>query len=173
MRYANKNAGTQRGITIVELMVALAIAAILLGMALPAYNGFIAQRNLTAQGNDLVLAIQLAKSEAALRGQLVSVQSRDAADGGNEWGPGWCVVLGTPGDCDAPVLRNFDPRGVITVDGEGGLDGVGTLTFSSRGFFTLGANGSALICDPTATRGRRVSISAIGRVSTEDGVVCP
>jgi prepilin-type N-terminal cleavage/methylation domain-containing protein len=172
MRTANDKATRQQGVTIVELMVTLAIAAILLGLALPAYNGFIAQRNLTAQGNDFVLALQLAKSEATLRGQLVSMQSTNAADGDNEWGPGWCVVIGTPGNCNA-ALRNFDARGANTIDGEGGIDGISTLTFNSRGLLTLGASGAALICDPTATRGRRVNISAIGRVSTDDGVNCP
>lgn len=157
--------------TIIELLVALAIAAILLRLALPAYNAFIAQRNLTAQGNDFILAVQLAKSEAVRRGQNVSVRSLDWSDGADEWGPGWCVVV-EPGNC-GNALRGFQTRAAITVDGEAGLDGVGVLTFNSRGLSTLGAAASVLICDPNETRGRRVSLSAIGRVSTDDGVNCP
>src|SRR5262245_16509306 len=87
----------QRGITIIEIMVTLAIAAVLIGLAVPAFNGFVAQRTLTAQVNDFLVSVQYARSEAGRRGATVSVQAVNAGGAANEWGPGWCVVVGTPG----------------------------------------------------------------------------
>ena len=40
--------------TVIELMVALAVATVLIGLALPAFTGFIVPRNFTAEVNDLV-----------------------------------------------------------------------------------------------------------------------
>src|SRR4051812_20867359 len=102
-------AAHQRGITIIEIMVTLAIASVLIGLAVPAFNGFVAQRALTAEVNDFLVTIQYARSEAGRRGTTVSVQAVDPSAAANEWGPGWCVVVGNPGACpnDGTELRDF------------------------------------------------------------------
>jgi type IV fimbrial biogenesis protein FimT len=162
------------GFTIVELMVAMAIGAILLGMALPAFNTFIEQRTMTARVNDLIVAFSLARSEAVNRGGLVSVQAMDASANGDEWGPGYCVTAGTPGNCGAS-LRDFLPADGETLNATGGLDGVGTLSFNGRGLMTLGAQGTIEICstDVTVDPGREVDVNLIGRASSIDLVCHP
>ena len=54
----------------------------------------------------------------------------------NEWGPGWCVVVGTPGACpnDGTELRDFQCAGRNTLDGTGALDGVGNAGFQFARF---------------------------------------
>jgi prepilin-type N-terminal cleavage/methylation domain-containing protein len=37
----------QRGLTVIELLVSLAVASILIGLAVPAFNNFVAQQTLT------------------------------------------------------------------------------------------------------------------------------
>lgn len=163
------------GFTLIELLVTLAIAAVLLGMALPAMDNFLDQRARSAQAIDFVMALNYARSEAARVGGPVSVQAIDASDGDNEWGPGYCVVLGDPGSCDAPVLRMFDAVDGATLNAVGGLDDEGTLTFNSRGILTLGAVGSVELCsteegdDP----GRQVTLTMIGRPNTEELICYP
>jgi len=161
----------QRGITIVEIMVTLAIAAVLIGLALPAFNGFVAQRTLTAQVNDFLVGVQYARSEAVRRSARVSLQSMDASDATNEWGNGYCVVAGNPGNCDAP-LRTFVAIGDNTLNANGALDSLATLTFDGRGLLVSGGAGTVDLCDPADARGRRVDISLIGRVSSQE-LVCP
>jgi type IV fimbrial biogenesis protein FimT len=164
----------QRGITIIEIMVTLAIAAVLIGLALPAFNEFVAQRTLTAQVNDFLVAVQYARSEAGRRGTTVSVQAVNAGSAANEWGPGWCVVVGTPGACpnDGSELRDFATLGNDTLDGTGALDGVGTLAFSSRGLLLPpAAAGTFNLCNPNEHVGRQVTISTIGRVSSKQPLV--
>ena len=164
----------QFGFTIVELMVAMAIAAILLGMALPAFNTFIEQRTMGARVNDFISAVNLARSEAVNRGGLVSIQAQDASDNANEWGPGYCVTVGTPGNCNNS-LRDFEPAADATMDALGGLNGVGTLTYNGRGLLTLGAQGTIELCstDATVDPGREIAINAVGRPSTLELVCNP
>ena len=159
----------RRGFTIVELMVSLAVAAILLGLAVPAFNDFIRQRTMAARVNDFVLAVTYARSEAARLGGLVSIQAVDASDGGNEWGPGYCVVVGNPGDCGGIVLRSFPAVDDATLDGFGGLDGAATLSFNARGMLTLGAAGALQLCstDPAVDPGRVVNVSFTGHPDVE------
>ena len=163
----------QTGLTIVEIMVALAVASILIGLALPAFNNFIAQRSLTAQVNDFMVALQYARSEAGRRGTTVSVQANDPSSPTDEWGPGWCVVVGGAGACDGTELRLFPTTGANTLDGTGAMDGVATLTFNSRGLLTNGVGGAFDLCRAGETVGRRVVISTIGRVSSQPKTDCP
>ncbi|MCX7064720.1 MAG: GspH/FimT family pseudopilin [Proteobacteria bacterium] len=158
----------QSGITIIEILVALTIASILIGLALPAFNNFVAQRTLTSQVNDFLVSIQYARSEAGRRGTTVSLRAVNAAAAANEWGPGWCVVVGTPVACpnDGTELRNFASLGTNTLDATGALAGIAILSFNSRGLLLAPAAAGVLnLCNPTEDVGREVSLNAIGRVS--------
>jgi len=157
----------QRAFTLIELMVTLAVAAILIGFALPAFNDFIAQRNLTARVNSLVLAVNYARSEATRLGTVVSVQASDPADTDNEWGPGFCVVVGNPGNCDAPVLRHFEALDNKSFDGVDDFDGVAALSFNSRGTLVNGVTGSVQLCatQTSVDPGRRLDMNLMGRTA--------
>jgi|TARA_B100000315_G_scaffold191339_1_gene181554 type IV fimbrial biogenesis protein FimT len=161
-----------RGVTLIELLVTLGVAAVLLGLAAPAFNQFVIQRQLTVAINDLVIAINYARSEAAHIGSTVSVQAADAEDD-NEWGGGYCVVTGTPGNCTEPVLRRFAPIDTGTLNGidgpNGNLDGVDTLSFDARGLLTSGDGGVVRLCAVDGTNpGRILRVNLIGRTTTND-----
>lgn len=154
-----------RGFTIVELMVTLAVAAVLMGMAVPAFNDFVSQRRMASRSNDFLLAITYARSEAIRRNTVVSVQAVDDTDPGNEWGPGYCVVPGDPGNCGGTPLRSFAAIDDATLNGVGGMDGLETLSFNTRGMLVGGAAGAVQLCslDSTVDPGRQVAITAVGR----------
>jgi type IV fimbrial biogenesis protein FimT len=160
---------SERGITVVEILVTLAIASVLIGLALPAFNGMMAQRALRSEANEFILSVQLARSEAARRGTNVSVQARDASDDANEWGAqGWCVVLGDGGACPGNVneLQTFPTPGTNTFDGKNDVD---TLTFNPRGLLVAGVEQQLMLCDPDETTdpGRLFRVSLVGRVSAD------
>lgn len=166
----------QSGLTIVELMITLAIAAVLMGIAMPAFNGFIEQRTLTTQVNAFLLSVQYSRSEATRQGTNVSMIALDASDDTNEWGPGWCVAVGNPGVCPAPgaatSLRRFDATTPNTLTGEGALNTVDRLTFNSRGLLVGALGGTLELCGVAGSNGRRISLAATGRASSSQ-VVCP
>ncbi len=166
----------QNGLTIVELMVTLAIAGVLLGIALPAFDGFIEQRTMTTQVNSFLLAVQYSRSEATRQGANVSMIALDASDDANEWGPGWCVAVGTPANCPAAgavtSLRRFDATAPNTFTGEGTLNTVDRLTFSSRGLLVGAVGGTLDLCGVAGGNGRGISLAATGRASSSE-LVCP
>lgn len=96
-----------RGFTLVELLVVLAVAAILLTMAVPGYAFLANASRLAAATNDLMTAVQLARSEAIKRGVRVTVcksgGSAVACDAGADWQSGWLVFVdaGAQGVVDA------------------------------------------------------------------------
>lgn len=167
-----KRARRVLGFTIVELMVTLAVAAVLMGIAVPAFTDFVRQRNMASRNNDMVLALTYARSEAVRRGQMVSVQAVDPADD-DEWGGGYCVVIGNPGDCNDPdeVLRRFSAiPDDVTFDATGGLHTRETLSFNGRGLMVGGVQGTIRLCstDPAVNPGRVIDISPTGRADAQE-----
>lgn len=157
------------GFTLIELMVALTIAAVMMIYALPAFNDFTTQRRMTANVNAMISAVTYARSEATRLGGLVTLQAVDAGDTDNEWGPGFCVTAADPGNCDAE-LYHFDLGGAATMDAQGGLNNQDSMSFNSRGLIQGGLLGTIQLCGADAgdDPGRVININAVGRVSILD-----
>ncbi|MFO6421105.1 GspH/FimT family pseudopilin [Hylemonella sp. W303a] len=90
-----------QGFTLVELMLALAIGALLASLAAPAYQRFLLQRGVQAAVDALVGDLRYARSEALMRSARVSVcSSRDGAAclTTPDWAAGWIVFADANGD---------------------------------------------------------------------------
>jgi type IV fimbrial biogenesis protein FimT len=138
----------QKGFTLVELMVTLAVAIILMAASVPLFRGMVAGNALVTQTNTLVTALNLARSEAVKRGAGVAVCPKATADvadtdcGGNgNWTNGWHVFTdaGVEGTFDAgdAILRHWEP-----------LPGAAGLT-SAVAFIRFEADGSAGAAEQT------------------------
>lgn len=157
-----------RGFTLIEMMITIAVAAILLGLALPSFRGVINNNRVTAEANDLVGALNVARAEAVSRGRPVSVCA--SADGtacsdSTEWDAGWITFVdgGTAGTVDGSdiVLRawpRIDARDALTAN-------VNFVRFDSQGvsnaatLFTL----KPLSCG--GDQRRDIELVASGRIS--------
>lgn len=83
-----------RGFSLIELLIALAISAVLLGLAIPSFAGLMRDTRLTTVVNELHAAIFYTRSEAIKRGRRVTICT--SADGqscsaGVGWHSGWIV----------------------------------------------------------------------------------
>jgi type IV fimbrial biogenesis protein FimT len=99
----------ERGFTIVELMIVLLILAILATIAIPSFRDFIGNSKVTGATNDLVTAINVARSSALQRATPVSVcASADQANcsGSTNWATGWIAF--TDGAGAAGTLDGSD-----------------------------------------------------------------
>src|SRR5437879_6558043 len=65
--------GPSSGFSLIELTIALAIFALLVGLGLPSYRDWIASRQLANHAEFLVETLNLARSEAVQRGTRLNV----------------------------------------------------------------------------------------------------
>lgn len=163
----NRNAG----LTLIELIVTVGIAAILLGVAAPSFTTVIQNTRFTTQIGELNGALLLARSEAIKRRAAVTVcQSTNgtACGGGTNWETGWIVFLDTndsatvdAGEIILRVASALDP--LYTLRGTSG---------SLSTFITFRANGAALVSgifvlckNNQLNPSRAVIVNAAGRVT--------
>ncbi|WP_420475717.1 GspH/FimT family pseudopilin [Noviherbaspirillum sp. ST9] len=149
----------QRGFTLVELMVTLAVVAVLLGIALPGFNNATLGTKLSTYANSLVASANMARSEAIKRNAAVTmcVSTDGATCTGGSWEEGWIVLAGT----DVIVRQNAASTGFK-------LTGTAsTLTFQATGVGATVATITACRALPSVGGQERVvNISATGRTST-------
>lgn len=157
------------GFSLVELMVVLAVAGILLGVALPSYQSFVASTAVTTAANDLVAAVNIARSEALKRDGIVSLQALNTST--KDFSDGYCVVVGAPGNC-ADAIRQFTIGGDdITLVISGGyssvsFDGLGGLSGTS------GTGRQFNLCRANEDY-RLIDIKLVGRPALSGGANCP
>lgn len=177
----------RRGFTLVEIMITLAVAAILAAMAVPAMQQVMAARATDSAAEDLVASLRLARSEALKRGYPVSVcASVDGAScaGSNvQWKAGWLVFT----DDNRDGVLNGSEKAIRVRSASG--KGVGDIV-TATAFVTFERNGTAIAGSqqpielrpnitasssayPTAVR--TVCVNNIGRVLVQkmSVTVCP
>lgn len=90
MNPRSMNSGsTQRGFSLLELMVVVALVAIFASLAAPSMSNFVAGQRLKTTAYDLATSLLLARSEALKRNQDVTVAPTSSTLG---WAEGWQVV---------------------------------------------------------------------------------
>ena len=104
----------QKGLTLVELMITLAVAIILIAVGMPLFSGIAANNRAVSQANSFLTAFKLARSEAVKRAEPVSVcavanpNAVPVNCGTNaQWGNGMLVFTdgGTAGTVDGSDTR--------------------------------------------------------------------
>lgn len=115
-RGAHRGPPPGRGFTLVELLVALAIAAALMLLAIPVYEGWIADQRLMNHARLLAGSMNIARSEAIKRGHRVNLcKSGDGVQcaSGGGWDQGF-IMHDDPdrsGDVDgADAVIRAEPR---------------------------------------------------------------
>lgn len=182
--------GDNRGFTLVELAVTLAVAAILLTLATPSFAELLRRNRLAAAGNELVTALHVARAEALRRGRPVSVcasTDQRSCAGNTNWATGWVVfedsvATGAPG-APAAQSADYDVRMIsVSPAMEGGflLGGAdswyrftpsGALAWSHAG----GGSERSFVLRNTACKGnevRRITVNRIGRIRSA-AEACP
>ncbi len=166
-----------QGVTLVELMVTVAVLAIIAMIAVPEFREMTARQRIHSTTNDLVTAVHFARSEAIRRGAtVVMCKSSDGSickTTANDWEVGWIVFVDTNGndnrDNGEEIVRAWPARaGGITVRPNNSNTNT-ILRFNGRGEMqNLGAGGMSFrICAPgIGAEGRSVVLTRL-RPATE------
>jgi type IV fimbrial biogenesis protein FimT len=99
------------GYTLIELMVTITAAGILMSIAVPSYTAVIDNTRLTTYTNELVTALNYARSEAIKRGVQVTVKRK--GDVSAHWESGWDVFV------DNDPINAFNDNGDDTLCEQG------------------------------------------------------
>jgi len=183
------------GFTLIELMITLAIVAILLTVGVPSLKTFMQKNRLIASTNELLSALHVARSEAIKLNKRVTVcESSNGTSctnpGTGDWRDGWIVLADANGDgigtgaiCTNTttdcLLRSHGQISDSLLSISGVYTGGGAIsafTFTSRGLpkDIAGASqaGTFSICIfdsfNTVTDSRAVILSLSGRVRASD-----
>ena len=118
-RLSHQATSARRGFTLVELMVVVAVMAILAAIAAPSMTGLINANRLSGQAGELSATMQLARSEAVRRNARVTVcPSSDGSSCASSTSWTRWIVLGAANATDtAEVIRDNSVVGSVQVSG--------------------------------------------------------
>ena len=172
----------QKGLTLVELMVTLAVAIILSASGMPLFTGVSANNRATAQSNSLLAAIRLARSEAVKRSTDVSIcpvsdpsaASPSCTGNDDDWHLGWSVFF-LDNSSTAQHIRTWDaPPGNPTIDSNSAT----SIQFDSTGSATAVTNIALSLDDAAGIQSRCIAINTGGQIrmkryDPDNGGTCP
>jgi type IV fimbrial biogenesis protein FimT len=163
------------GFTLVELLVTIAIAAIVVTLAVPGMAAMVRNAQLSGNANQLVTALHLARSEAVKRGQRVVVR-RVLAD--SDWEAGWRVFVDSDRDDifdgGETVLREYGPLSAgytLRGDERDGVNFDDFIRYEPSGRSNNTTEGRFALCSnaaggdpPQANTARLILVNRLGRV---------
>jgi type IV fimbrial biogenesis protein FimT len=180
LRWSHDQGLAQRppqGFTLVEILIALAIASILAALAAPSFTSFINNTRLSSAAMLLVSDLNHARSEAIKRNSRVLICVRNSAGTdcatGTNWQAGWLVCTDADSDnaCDATTTTNPNPIDVrpalnnkLTLTGSAAV-----LRFNPNGTQGSGAAAATLTLSGTWTGvvARVITIAVTGNISKQ------
>jgi type IV fimbrial biogenesis protein FimT len=149
----------QTGFTLIEMLVAITIGAILASTAYPSFSQLIGTMRAKSVGNDLYGALLRARSEAIKRNASVTLSPV-----GGAWTNGWSIA---------------DPASGNAVDVHGAAQGVvitgpASVTYQASGRTQAGAATSLVISASGSSNStaRCVSVSLSGQPALNTGTSC-
>lgn len=156
----------EAGVTLVEMMIVIAIAAILLATAAPSFQTMVVKSNVEALQDDFANAVITARTEAASRGQEVRVCPLGGCNTSG-WGDGWMLEIDTGGNPATEVLASFPnetgyPATVHDEDNASQTE----IAFNAQGYNANEKRYIFAACGPDATNAkvvRGVTVEFSGR----------
>jgi len=177
-RHARWRPANPRGFTLVEMLITVAIAAILAAIALPSFREFLIRQNTIEIANDLVGSLNTARIEAVKRGVPVRVKPADDSN----WSQGWQIDADPKhdGSFDAAVTTHQAVADTYTIQGAAAGTGGNNaqIVFSATGTVSpVTSTYEFNVCRPStssdSTQSRRVSVGSSGSVTTHRDINSP
>lgn len=145
------------GVTLVELMIVIAIAAVLFSVAVPAMNNMSVNGMADRLARELELDIRYARSQASTLGRPITFEPV------NGWQDGWVIKDNA---VELRVRKHSLAANVITSAGT-------PLVFNAAGRSAADASVTISVPGCTGNRVRTLSVNRIGQVQLSGEAACP
>jgi type IV fimbrial biogenesis protein FimT len=170
-------AGRHAGFTLLELMIALTVAAVLFSIAIPSFQYVTASNRVSSEVNAMLGDMQFARAEAIKEGQTVTICSSNdgtTCSGTTTWTFGWIVfndpnnnkVVDAPGEVVMRVQKAMGSGDTFVAN-----NNLQAVTFNREGFaLGLPAGGVTLtLHNSTAVTAysRCLALTLIGQMTTQ------
>lgn len=163
-----------KGFTLIELVVTIAIGAIVLTMGIPSFQNVILNNRIITQTNTFIGALTLARTEAIKNGTNTTICISDNGTNcsGTDWKFGW-IVFSDPNasqSADSSDDNIWLVVGKLKGDNELSYNrNLTAITFNARGLPSTGfQNGSFNLYDNRGVEyGRSIVMSSTGRARVE------
>lgn len=147
---------TSSGFTLIELMVTIAVLAIIIGIAAPSISTQLANQRVKSTTSTIANALKEARNESLIRRQEVEVSYDNASNTIK------LKVNTSSGSQDEITTYHYNPK--TTIDGDDDIDFKPNKTADAE---------TLVICDiGNAADPRQVSISKLGQISIQLGGSC-
>jgi type IV fimbrial biogenesis protein FimT len=165
----NRSSSKSKGFTIIEVLITIAVAAILLGVAVPSLQNFTANSQVSAASNSILAGLNLARSTAVTSGEEVVIcpSADESTCAGNQWSKGWIVFDNADGNgtlAEAEKIRVVSQSGNLT-----GSEYENSIVFEQDGTTTLSGDIKIKVCfgDTDVTNQcREVTVTPFGVISS-------
>jgi len=160
-----------KGFTLVELIITLAVLAIVVTWAIPSFLTLIQQNRLTATTNQMLGVVSQARGEALRRSDRVWVSPLD----GSSWSSGVVIWRDENDDgarTDAEVIRLVQgPGNSISIAGTSTTLATAPFGFDGGGFAIEEQAYSLTFCSDRLPEGQVLEVNGGGQIRTES-VAC-
>lgn len=147
------HAATQRGITLIELMIGLVIMAIVLMVALPAFTIFLQNQQIRNAADSALVGLSLARTEAVRRNQAVRFQFVSNLTSGcvlSAASLAWVVSLADPTSlCDIAPSETVAPQ---IIQKRSATEGARNAAVVTTGGTTTTFSGLGVLAGPGITQ---------------------
>ncbi len=176
----------QRGLSLIEVLIAVAMAGLLMMLAVPSFQGMQARRSVAAAIATIESDFALARSEAIRRGNSVTIcnsatgtECTGGAAPNVDWTAGWIIYPEPP---ESTTTAGTSPPAPSPLRVQGPLPGIQSVratddhfTFRATGLGKATSDSLLITPQADASRTRKLCMSIAGRlrVASEGQTQCP
>lgn len=166
-----------QGVTLIEILIALAIIAVLMAIAVPSYRYITYSSRVASEINSMTGSLQFARAEAIKQGLPVTVcasTTGTSCSGSNSWSTGWMVFSDANGNATVDAGENILRQQAAFLGGDTFVasNTLSAVTYNREGFVSgLPADPVTLTLTPPNTSDTRwtrcLAIGRIGRMTVQ------